>query len=726
MPKHRLSTLTRVASLPWAAGAVCVAVASVPLSAAGQQAAASGDSTVLPTLEAVGTAAPAETATGPVKGFLATQSATATKTSTPIAETPQAVTVITRDRMQELNTSSISEAVRYSAGVSDYGSRDDPRGFGGTVRGFSPDIYLDGLRLPQAAASQQFDLEPYGLERIEVLRGASSALYGAGQLGGVINAVSKVPRVGQQNEMAIQGGSFGRIQGMMDVGGSLNASNTVTWRLNALARDSGTEFNNIKNNKIYVAPSLRWAVTPDTTVTLLASYTQIDAGSSSQFLPAAGTVLYNRYGNVGRATNNSDPNFDVYSKREASIGYMLEHRVNDNWTLRQNLRFAHTDLLYRYVTAVAFLPDNKTLTRQALLQSSNYNNLSLDNQSEAKFNTGPVKHDLLTGIDISNQFIALRRGQATAPSINIFAPVYLPITYPAYGGTINTNQTQMQIGFYAQDQLALDRFRLTLTGREDVVKSQVTNNNATVNVNTINNPSAFTYRTALMYVGPYGVSPYVSYATAFQPQTGTDRLGNAFVPQTGNQVEVGIKYQPDWSKTLFTIAAYDLTQQNVQTPDPVNTSYSVQTGEIRTRGVELEAVGEIMPGLTAIGTVTYQEPLVTKDNTAGNVGSRPTGVPSHMASAYLDKTIEISDRITAGFGGGVRYNGETSGTMPNTFNVPSQLVFDMNAHVDMDRWRLQVNGTNITDRVIYAACTRTVACSYGTGRAVYATLSYKW
>jgi len=243
----------------------------------------------LPTIEVGSTG---ETARGPVNGFLAKRSASATKTSTDLIDTPQAVTVISNDRLTTLNARSIAEAVRYTAGVSDYGGRDDPRGFAGTIRGFSPDTYLDGLRLPLAAAAQSFDLEPYGLERLEVLRGASSALYGSGQLGGILNAVSKVPQPGQVNEVSLQGGSFGRIQGTADVGGALVQDGSLLWRVNTLLRNSGTEFDNILNNRIYIAPSLKW-VGENTTITLLGSYTQIDAGSTAQFLPASGTLLYN-------------------------------------------------------------------------------------------------------------------------------------------------------------------------------------------------------------------------------------------------------------------------------------------------------------------------------------------------------------------------------------------------------------------------------------------------
>ncbi len=306
----------------------------------------------------------------------------------------------------------------------------------------------------------------------------------------------------------------------------------------------------------------------------------------------------------------------------------------------------------------------------------------------------------------------------------MFDPVYLPITTPGYATNTNTNQSLLQTGFYAQDQISYDNWHLTLTGREDVTSSSLANDNT--HTTTRSSPSAFTYRTALLYAFPFGLSPYAAYATSFEPQNGTNAQNAPFDPMTGSQVEAGVKYQPPGTDMLFSAAAYDLTQQNVLTPDPNNSNFSVETGEIRTRGVEFEALGSLDKQINFIAALTFQDPRVTRSNLAGEVGTRPTAIPSQMASLYLDKTWVVDDRWSFGLGGGVRYNGSTDGTDPNTFKVPSQTVFDLNGHVDLDRWRMQVNGTNITDRTIIAACTRSVACSYGTGRAVLATLSYRW
>ena len=263
-----------------------------------------------------------------------------------------------------------------------------------------------------------------------------------------------------------------------------------------------------------------------------------------------------------------------------------------------------------------------------------------------------------------------------------------------------------------------------MTGRQDFVTSNLTNN--ATGLTQPNNPEKFTYRLGLLYAAPMGLSPYVTYATSFLPQTGVNRAGTGFMPTTGDQIEAGVKYKPTGLDMLFTAAAFDLTQQNVLTPDPVNANFSVQTGEIRSRGVELEAIGNITPTVRMIGALTYQEPLITKSNTAGEVGSRPVVVPSHLASLYLEKRFDISEKLTTRFGVGTRYTGSTAGAVPNTFTVPSQVLFDLTGSVEWERYRLQLNATNLADRRVVAACVRSTSCAYATGRTVYATLGFRW
>lgn len=667
---------------------------------------------------------------GRARTLLAGTGQAALKTATPLETTPQNLTVVSRARMDMLNSRTLTEAIRYSAGVSDYGGKDDPRGYFGTIRGFTPDIYLDGTRTPNAATSQSFSIEPWGMEEMDIIRGSSSALYGSGQLGGIINAVSKRPTKSQVNVVSVQGGSYARRQGAVDIGSTIDKQGHWMWRFNGLIRKSGTFAHHIKNNEIYAAPSLRWQPSSRTDFTFLSSYEQLDAGSSSQFLPYVGTVVPSRYGSLPRNFLSGDWNFDVYSKRQIAVGYALKQELLPGWTISQNMRFAHIDILYRTVAQPKLIRTD-TISRTALLQSGNYNTTTLDTRSEWKDHFGSVHSTLLTGVDFRSDFMAERRGEGKAPNLSLYRPVYSAIAMPSYASKRNYNTTGTQTGIYGQEQADWKRFFLTLSGRGDFTQSLQVNNNNGGRTSQKNN--AFTGRVALLYQSIWGVAPYISYATSFSPQLGTTHDGTAFSPTRGRLLEAGIKYKPRrdsifGDRFLLTLDVFTLKERNELVQDPVYSSDKIQLGAQRTRGFEAEFVGRLPYKIDLLAAFTVQDPRITKGSTAtqNQVGQRPTTVPSRMASFFLRRSFALTHSLSAGIGGGLRYTSTTAGTLPNTIIVPSQLVGDIEAHLDYQRWHLQLNDTNITNSKYVSVCTSTTNCSYAPGRALYGDLSYRW
>lgn len=667
---------------------------------------------------------------GKIRSLLAGTGHAGLKTATPLETTPQNLTVISRGRMDMLNSRTLTEAIRYSAGVSDYGGKDDPRGYFGTIRGFTPDIYLDGTRTPNAATSQSLSIEPWGMEEMDIIRGSSSALYGSGQLGGIINAVSKRPTKNQTNVISVQGGSYARRQGAVDIGGTIDKQGHWMWRFNGLIRKSGTFAHHIKNNEIYVAPSLRWHPSSRTDFTFLSSYEQLDAGSSSQFLPYVGTVVPSRYGYLPRNFLSGDWNFDVYSKRQLSVGYALKQELLPGWTISQNMRFAHMDVLYRTV-AQPKLINTDTISRTALLQSGNYNTTTLDTRSEWKAHFGSVHSTLLTGVDFRSDFMAERRGEGKAPNLSLYHPVYSAVAMPRYATKRNYNTTGTQTGIYGQEQADWKRFFLTLSGRGDFTQSLQVNNNNEGRTPQKNN--AFTGRVALLYQSVWGVAPYISYATSFSPQLGTTHDGTAFSPTRGRLLEAGIKYRPRkdsifGDRFLLTLDVFTLKERNELVQDPIYSSDKIQLGAQRTRGFEAEFVGRLPYKIDLLAAFTVQDPRITKGSAAtqNQVGQRPTTVPSRMASFFIRRSFALTRSLSAGIGGGLRYTSTTAGALPNTIIVPSQLVGDIEAHLDYQRWHLQLNGTNIANSKYVSVCTSTTNCSYAPGRALYGDLSYRW
>lgn len=711
-----------------------IAILSLAGGAKAQEATAPSDTVVLPQLAVEGAHASAR---GPVEGYVAPTNATGTKTDTPLLETPQSVSVITRDRMDIQNVQSLGQAFRYTAGtnIEQYG--EDTRGEYFSIRGFAGDIYLDGLRAPNSSGYNGFRLEPWGLERLEVLRGASSGLFGQGNPGGVINGISRTPQLNMRNTVALQGGSFNRIQGSFDVGGRLNQDGTLLWRLNGLVRDADSQIDGVRNNRIYVAPSIRWAPTTNTSIAFLGSYLRDDTGSSAQFLPPVGTVLPNPNGRISRSLNTGDPNFDRFYRRQVTAGWLAEHRISDAWVVRQNFRYTHQDIDYLSI----YPASGQTTARRAVIRGvgysrQGYDNFSVDNQSEFRFSTGPLQHTVLTGLDYRWQFNQNRFGSGTGPGLDFFNPVYgVPITRPSLyrvGGTTlsvtNSNQFLNQIGLYAQDQIRLGNWLLTLTGRQDWATIDSRNNLNRAQTN--QDDSAFTGRVGLLYASSIGLSPYVSYSTSFLPATGTfapARGGGLFQPTTGEQVEVGLKYQPRGMNSFFTAAAYDLKQQNVSTTDPLYPGFNVQSGEVRVRGLEFEATMNLASGLNLIGAFTVMDPEITRSNTLTR-GNRPIATPTHQASIWADYAYRVNEDLTLRVGGGVRYTGNTLGynVTGQIYHVPSYTVVDAVASADYKNWRLQLNATNLGDEYYVQACSGGANCAYGTGRSIYATLAYRW
>lgn len=694
----------------------------------GQPPSSAGSAIVLPTVTVEGQA---ERARGPVQGLSATRSATGTKTDTPLVETPQSISVVTSDQIEALNIGSVSEALRYSPGAASPGS--DYRGEYLNVRGFSADIYLDGMRVPVPVPAQSFRIEPWGMERIELLRGATSALYGQGNLGGLINAVSKTPYEGQLNQLALQGGSFGRVQGMWDLGGSLSEDDSLLWRFVGLVRDADTEFDGTTDNRIYLAPSLRWRPREDTTLTLLASYMRDDNGVTGQWLPPQGTQLYNPNGTIPRGRVTGEPGWDTYRKSQYSLGYLLEHEASDALTLRQNLRYTYQQIDYNSIYATGLAAGQWTrVNRVASINKPLAASLTVDNQAEWRFRTGPLEHTALFGLDYRLQRVSSRVWAAPTTTLDVFNPVYGTVPRLPAGATsvTATDQMQHQYGLYAQDQIRLDRWILTLSARQDWATLDTRDN--ITGQGTGQEDDAFTGRVALLYASSVGISPYVSYSTSFLPSTGTlapQRGGGSFDPTTGRQYEAGVKYQPPGTSSLLSAAVFELTQQNVSTTDPLYPTYTVQTGEARVRGLELEARANLAEGLNVIAAYTAQESEVTRSNTA-NLGQRLANVPNHMASAWAQYDHRVTEDFTLGFGAGVRYYGNTVATnTPSAaspiFHTSSFTLFDAMIRADYRNWRLTVTGTNLADKEYYAACYAT-SCSYGVGRAVYATLAYRW
>lgn len=680
-----------------------------------------------------------ETALTPVEGFVANRSTAGSKTDTPIHEVPQSVSVVTRDQIDVRGSRSVGDALAYSAGVST-GTRGDSSGLGGdniAIRGFGGDgtaggsgnEYWDGLKM-QGTNYATGNIDPYLFDRLEVLRGPASVLYGQIQPGGIVNRVSKRPPEKFQGEVQLRGGTFDTVELDFDVGGPMTESGEFLYRVVGVVsdQDAQTEFTGRRRGAI--APSFTWKPTKDTSLTVLAAYQHDDIdGGFVKYLPALGTLYESPYGKIPRDRFTGDPNYDGWTRDVYSIGYAVEHTFNEMWTVRQNVRYLRNELDFDSVYISSLQSDDRTANRSAFGAVENSNALAVDNQVEARFETWKVSHVLLSGVDYQRNDSDTKRRFAVAPTLDLYNPVYyqdIPEP-PVYQSTDYLDQ---QFGLYAQDQVKFENWILTFGGRQDWAKSDTTNN--LTDVETKSDSNAFTGRVGLGYAFSVGVTPYVGFSQSFEPQGGTDFNGNTFDPTEGEQYEVGIKYAPVGQNAFVTLSAFHLKQKNVLTTDPVNPGYEIQTGEVRSRGIEVEGVATLDSGWNFVASYSFLDQTVTKSNDS-NQGKRLTGIPRNKAALWAGYSFKHGPLKGLDLGGGVRYFGSTVGDTDNTFKVPDYTLFDAAVRYDLgevyqplDGAEFSVNANNLADKTYVASCISSSRCYYGIGRTVIAGLKYKW
>lgn len=654
-------------------------------------------------------------------GFVARQTAAATKTDTPLIETPQSVSVVSRERLEAQAVQHVQEALRYTAGVRAETYGYDNRGDWATVRGASFGQYVDGLQMLFGSYNNTRP-DPFTLERVDVLRGPSSVLYGQGTIGGVVNLTTKRPLAAGRRQATVQVGSHDRRQLAVDVTGPL-AGGKMLYRVVAVGRDSGTQVDLVSDDRKLVAPSLTWRPGENTSLTLLANVQKDMSGSSVGFFPWEGTLLPAENGPIPTNTFISEPGFDEYIARQRAAGWVFEHRFGTRIVLRQNLRYNASETSYqsiysRFGPRPTLNADKRTIDRTIWVSKPEMRSVLPDTHVMATFSTGGLQHTVLAGVDYQRATITGRTASGVAPAIDVYAPVYGNFTAPAL--TEMPRSTQRQIGFYAQDQIKVGGRWAALVGlRRDHAEGETAGN-----AQSRRDDRATTGRVGLVYLAPRGLAPYVSYAESFQPLGGFDVYNVPFKPRRGAQWEAGLKIQPARAGTFVTAAVFDLRDVNRKTPDPANPANSVQIGEARVRGAELEAAASLASGWDAVGSYSYADSEVTGSNGA-DLGKRLASTPAHMAALWTTYRLALGGGKSARLGGGVRYVGTSYDGM-DAHAVPAVTLVDATAAYEAGRWRLSLNAANLADKAYVSTCLARGDCFYGSRRTVTATLDCRF
>jgi len=650
--------------------------------------------------------------------FKATQSQV-NKSNTPLSQTPQSVSVVTRSMLDSQQAVSLADALENVPGVvaQQYGRRgwDDL-----IIRGqvASDSLYLDGLR---TTASSRVAEQLFGLQQVEVLKGPGSLLYGLVLPGGLVNMVSKRPQGNDFANVDVTVGSHDFYQTTVDMNKSLSENGKQAFRINGLISNSNDATDNVWFKNRYIAPSLSLDLGARTDFTILTSY-QERSYVRQQGLPLSGSINSNVNGALPRSLFIGEPGARPYAANETRIGYALTHRFDDGWTLNNNVRYQQFEMSGQLVANNVLSSTGRSLTRTGTDQTYEGQTFSIDTNIQRSFNTDFGKHEITLGTDYLNSREDTLSYTCTVAALNVYNPVYgarlnCPTTPTTY-----TSTSIRDTGLYARDNIRFGERWQLLTGlRYDNVSTYSTN--LRTGAHTDNPASATTGSAALMYELVRGVRPYISYATSFYPNSGTDVSGGTFKPETGKQWEAGVKFDLDEGRTSLNVAVFDLRRRNVLVSDPNNTGFNIAVGEQRSQGGEISVTSDLRNGLSLNAGYSYTAAIVTDDG-----GQRSTTVGQWLDNVPRHNFTTSARYRFKGQLAGWEWNGGVHGQSmmrTNGYTLPGYVLADTGVAYNAERWRAALNVKNIFNTHYYAGgLARAVAL--GDDRTILLTLGYRY
>jgi len=685
-----------------------------------------------------------KTAYGPVRNYSANSTATGMKTDTPLKEIPQSISVVGAEQIRDTGSQNMQEALRYVPGVVADAYGIDSRSDGSFIRGTDATEYLDGLRRTFSYYTYNYRIDPFFMERVEVLRGPASVLYGQAEVGGIINAVSKRPQTEQGGEITVEYGTFDFKQVKFDMTGPVTSDGKWSYRLTGLARDADTQVDYVEDDRYAIAPAITYRPDGNTTITVLGHFQKDRTGSTSQFLPHVGTLYPNANGRFISQNRFAGEPGDYYDTDVASGTLLVEHKFNSALKLQHSSRYAdiHNDYDSTYASWYYLDPAEETLTRTRYIAITDTQIFNQDTNLEAKFTTGALSHKIIGGIDYANFQAQTSSGwAANARPFNVYNPVYgQNPDYNSYFpcGTANyvsvpsvpmcsyTDQEITQTGLYIQDQMRLGNWIAVAGARKDWVENEIKGGAR-------QKDDAVSYRAGLMYEFASGLTPYISYSESFVPIADVDKSGNPFQPKQGRMYEAGFKYQPTGANFAINAAVYDIAESNRLSPDSSDPTHNIQIGGVSVQGVEIEVVGQMTKNLKVAGGYSYTNAQYDDGTTVFDAaysvadvsGNQIESIPKHLASMW--GVWEFDEPYLKGWsvGAGVRYIG-ASWDSTNTIEVPNVTLFDAMIAYEEDNWRWSINGRNLGDKEYISTCLQRGDCWLGTARTITTGLTYKY
>jgi iron complex outermembrane recepter protein len=643
--------------------------------------------------------------TGEADSYRVPNASTATLTDTPLRDIPQSIQVVPQEVLRDRKVRSVNEAVQTVSGVVDGGTiYGAPSGIK-TIRGFTQGFAVGGTEnlrngVPDA---DYIDIVPIGtIEQVEVLKGPASVLFGGVEPGGVINTITKQPLGEPYYQIGFEAGNYGYYQPSIDLSGPLTADKTVLYRLIAGYEHSNNIQPFVDQKLTTIAPSLTLNLGSQTKLDLYYEYARFLAD-----YPLTDPAILSDGSLTPRNLYLSYPNISLYDITNHRFGYALTHKFSDNLQLRHNLAISLADFIDNRAYPIG-LEDDRFIELEGGAGDYSRNRYFGRIDLLAKFETGSISHQLLFGFD-ATRFVnnSTYLSAIDIPVFDILNPNYDYVPELVPGEKSNTQVENYAV--YIQDQIAFsDNWKLLIGGRYDWIRNDTEITDFGIFGNTedepIQNDGAFSPRIGLVYQPSDNVSLYASYSQSFRQTLGFNPDGRVFKPSKGTQYEIGLKTDFLDRKLSATLAAYQITKTNVTTEDPDNRRFQIQTGEQRSRGVELDVTGEILPGWKIIASYAYTNAEITKDNVFA-IGNRLKNVPEHQASLWTTYEIKKGSLQGLGFGLGLFYVGERQGDLDNTFQVDSYLRTDAALYYRRDGFNAAINIRNLFDNdyITYAS-----------------------
>ncbi|MGJ5632670.1 TonB-dependent siderophore receptor [Nostoc sp. CALU 1950] len=656
--------------------------------------------------------------TGEQDGYRVPNTSSATKTDTPLRDIPQSIQVIPQQVIKDQQATRLTEVLKNAPGVV-LGSRSprDPLNII-KIRGFDAgtDILLNGIQ-DRSIQSIGFGSN---IERVEVLKGPASVLFGQGGLGGKVNLVTKQPLSDPFYSVETSIGNYNTYSGAIDLSGPLNDSKTVLYRLNASAGTNESFIDFYEQQQYLIAPSLSWQISDRTKLTLEASYSLAE-GPYDFGIPAQGSVLPNPNGRIPRNRFVSEPNFNDTSNSAFRIGYNFEHRFSDNWQARSVFQTSLFRLKRNLVFPFGLQDDLRTLERGVEDFDYDENAYNLDNFVVGKLTTGSIKHELVVGFNLSKTDTNSKSLFNETTPLDVFNPVYGSGTEASLPD-FDIKNTAQQLGFYLQDQITLaENFKVLLGGRFDIANQEFQD---LLNQTTdFKQTEAFSPRVGIVYQPIQPISLYASYSRSFNQATSV--FGAALPePERGTQYEIGVK--ADLTDRLSTtLAFYDLTRTNLSAEDPNNPQRTIQIGEQRSRGIEFDISGEISPGWNIIAGYAYTDAEITRDNPL-TVGNQLNNVPRHALNLWTTYEIQSGSLKGLGFGLGAFYYGDRQANLGNTVDLPSYVRTDAAIYYKRDNYRAAINIKNLFDTDYFVSAQNVNRIVPGDPLTIQGTISWQF